>query len=81
MYFKRDKQGRFWPITGDEIQAEAERIRAERGRPNEACRETEPSTLYPWQMTSSSHTHTISPIRNCRKGGCSHVHCYYCPLR
>lgn len=81
LYYKRDQQGRLWEITGDEILAEAERIRAERAKPSAVCRETEPSTLYPWQMPSSSHTHTISPIRNCRKGGCSHVHCYYCPLR
>ena len=80
MWFEMSPHG-MREVSEDEILAVAERIRAERGRLSEACRETEPPALYPWQMPSSSHTHTISPIRNCRKGGCSHVHCYYCPLR
>ena len=80
MWFEMSPHG-MREVSEDEILAEAERIRAERGRPNEACRETEPSTLYPWQIPSSSHTHTLSPIRNSCQGGCCHVHCYYCPLR
>lgn len=74
MWFEMSPHG-MREVTKDEILAAAERIRAERGRLSEACRETEPSALYPWQMPSFSHN------RNCRKGGCSHAHCYCCPLR
>lgn len=74
MWFEMSPHG-MREVSEDEILAVAERIRAERGRLSEACRETEPPALYPRQMPSSSHNW------NCRKGGCSHVHCYYCPLR
>ena len=78
MFFERDQQGRLWPITGDEILAAAERIRAKRIEQGVASRKHDVLTLYPW-IPSRSYPHT--PTRNCRKGGCSHAHCYCCPLR
>lgn len=79
MFFKRDQQGRFRAITRDEILAAAERIRAERIEQGIASCKYELPTLSPRQLPLQSHT--PDSTRNCRKGGCSHVHCYYCPLR
>lgn len=79
MFFERDQQGRFREITGDEILAAAERIWAERTKQGIASRKHELPTMFPWQLPLQSHT--LNFTRNCRKGGCSHAHCYCCPLR